>query len=122
MIKLADGDRQGGGLVNASGQLVTIRANDQAFRKLKEVGGLCYVGYIDGAGGRKEQAERRNRGSETSERWGFRGDRQIDAGGERRRERARELHVSKYTPPPPPPPPPSCSTRHPASGSSIDTG
>ncbi|CAN0395388.1 unnamed protein product, partial [Hapterophycus canaliculatus] len=33
MIKLADGDRQGGGLVNASGQLVTIRANDQAFRK-----------------------------------------------------------------------------------------
>lgn len=37
MIKLADGDRQGGGLVNASGQLVTIRANDQAFRKLKEV-------------------------------------------------------------------------------------
>eukprot|EP00904_Undaria_pinnatifida_P008138 jgi/Undpi1/4454/HiC_scaffold_17.g07808.m1 len=39
MIKLADGDRQGGGLVNASGQLVTIRANDQAFRKLKEFGG-----------------------------------------------------------------------------------
>lgn len=26
-----------GGLVNASGQLVTIRPNDQAFRKLKEV-------------------------------------------------------------------------------------
>ncbi|CAM9269420.1 unnamed protein product, partial [Ectocarpus sp. 12 AP-2014] len=39
MIKLSDGDRQGGGLVNASGQLVTIRANDQAFRKLKEFGG-----------------------------------------------------------------------------------
>ncbi|CAM9144975.1 unnamed protein product, partial [Sphacelaria rigidula] len=28
-----------GGLVNASGQLVTIRPNDQAFRKLKEFGG-----------------------------------------------------------------------------------
>ncbi|CAN0161140.1 unnamed protein product, partial [Ascophyllum nodosum] len=41
MIKLADGDHppQGGVLVNASGQLVTIRANDQAFRRLKEFGG-----------------------------------------------------------------------------------
>lgn len=41
MIKLAEGEPQqgGGGLVNASGQLVTIRANDQAFRKLKEVRG-----------------------------------------------------------------------------------
>lgn len=37
MIELAEGSRQGGGLVNASGQKVTIRADDQAFRKLKEV-------------------------------------------------------------------------------------
>lgn len=47
MIQLAEGigptiPGQGGGLVNASGQLVTIRANDQAFRKLKEVRALSF--------------------------------------------------------------------------------
>lgn len=49
MIQLAEGGGppvpgQRGGLVNASGQLVTIRPNDQAFLKLKEVGLEQYVG------------------------------------------------------------------------------
>lgn len=41
-----------GGLVNASGQLVTIRPNDQAFRKLKEVcvECVCFVGKPTGFG------------------------------------------------------------------------